>query len=96
MNNLGCVFCYQQEKYDRPHDKGVQLFWCSNCIQKLLVMSQEQLRRAYDLAVEKGYLEKANSLEQLLDEVNHVGKTDKTRPNLVRERPMRKAQFARY
>ena len=96
MNNLGCVFCYQQEKYDRPYDKEVQFLWCSNCIQKLLVMSQEQLRRAYDLAVEKGYLEKANSLEQLMKEEGYVRETEKTRPDLVRKRPMRKAQFARY
>ena len=96
MNNLGCVFCHQQEKYNRPHDKEVSSFCCSICVQKLLVMSQGQLQQAYNLAVEKGCPEKASLLEQLIEEEEHVQETGKTRPNLVRERPMRKAQFARY
>ena len=93
---MDCVFCHQQEKYARAHDKEVHFFCCSNCIQKLLVMSQGQLQQAYNLAVEKGHLEKASLLEQLIEEEEHVQETGKARPNMVRERPLRKARSARH
>ena len=73
-----CVFCGRSEGYI-----------CASCIEKVLSMNDDQLKRAHALAVEKGYEAKAEILSQLLEEEENVPKTGKVRPNMVRERPVR-------
>lgn len=93
---MDCVFCHQQEKHNCPHDKEVSSFVCSRCVQKFLLMSQEQIKGAYNLAVEKGYLEKASWLKRFIDDEEYYAETKEDGRDLVRKRPMRKARSARH
>ena len=93
---MDCVFCHQQEKDARPHDKEVNSFVCSNCIQKFLLMSQVQIKKAYNLAIEKGYPEKAFWLEKFIDEEEYYGEAKEAGRDLGRRRPLRKAQTSRH
>jgi hypothetical protein len=78
--NQSCIFCSSKEGYI-----------CSNCIQKLLLIDREKLKKAYDLAVQKGFIDRAQVIQKLLEseEVEYVPKTSKGRRNLVRERFVR-------
>ena len=99
-----CIFCLREElsrcdgKLRRYKlQKGVTSLVCSACIQIFLQMPQDKLIEARRLAIEKGYLDKASWLESFIDkEKVNVRETGKTRPNLVRERLMRKARPSRY
>jgi len=57
-----CVFCGSHEGYI-----------CAACVQKILLMTEDQLRQAYALAVEKGYTEKAEILESYMEEIFDEG-----------------------
>lgn len=63
---MDCIFCHQHEKHARPHDKEVNSFVCSECIQKFLIISQEQIEKAYNLAVKKEYPEKKFWLKKFI------------------------------
>ena len=65
---------------------------------RLLQLSQDSVIEAYNLAIEKGYLEKASWLETFIDEEDmfYATETRETRPNLVREKTMRLARPSRH
>ena len=50
-----CVFCCSNEGYI-----------CSKCIQKLLAMPEQKLEEAFTLAMERGLLQKAEVIGQLI------------------------------
>ena len=53
---MSCVFCHKDEGHV-----------CSNCVQKLLAMPDEETEEAFTLAMEKGFLQKAEAIGQLID-----------------------------
>jgi len=55
----GCAFCHSNEGHI-----------CSSCVQKVLLMNEEQLKRAHALAVEKGCTEKAEILGAYMEEIH--------------------------
>ena len=57
-----CKFCYQ----DEPSCDSEKLILCSRCFQVVARSSQEQIKRAHELAVAKGYSEKARILEKFI------------------------------
>ena len=90
---MPCLFCGSQEKNYKP-DKD---FICSRCVQLLLGADQNDLRKAHAKAIEKGYPGKAKAIESFLieDEYN-VRKTEKSKRNLERERPMPAVRPSRH
>jgi len=80
-----CVFCHSPEGWV-----------CSVCVQKLLLMGEDKLKKAYALALEKGFAEKAAVIEKLIDkeEEFYVPQTGKARTDMVRERPVRQTRLA--
>ena len=91
---MGCLFCSGQG----PNYKlGPNVdFICSSCVQQLLSASQEDLKRAYTKAIEKGYQNKAKAIESFLDEERHYGKTENSKRNMERKRPVRKVRPSRH
>ena len=73
---MQCVFCYREE---RRADKEAGAVVCSNCIQKLLQASDEQINKAYHEALELGFTEKAEALESLTDDIEG-GQHEQRRP----------------
>jgi len=94
MNTALCLFCNHQES-NYKLVSGVD-FVCSNCVQLLLGASQEDLKRAHTKAIDKGYMEKAKAIESFLDEEEYYGKTENTKPNLERTRPLPAVRPSRH
>ena len=61
---MNCLFCNNQERNYKP-DPHVD-FICGGCVVLLADASQEDLKKAHTLAIEKGYLNKANAIESFL------------------------------
>jgi hypothetical protein len=80
-----CVLCY-----------GGERDVCSSCVQSLLALSQEELKRAHTLALERGFIEKARAISMAIEEDEYVSEAGKTRSNMVRERPVRTSRPAHY
>ena len=59
-----CLFCNGLEIKYKP-ETGID-FICSRCVQMLLAADQEELKRAYDKAIDKGYTNKASAIESFL------------------------------
>jgi hypothetical protein len=92
---MGCLFCGNLEK-NYKSDPGND-FICSRCVQMLTSADQAELKRAYNKAIEKGYLNKAKAIESfLIPEGFNVRETQKSKRNMVRKRPLRKTRLARY
>ena len=64
MNTGLCLFCNNPEPNYKP-DMNAD-FICSRCVQMLLAADQEELKRAYDKAIDKGYTNKASAIESFL------------------------------
>lgn len=59
-----CLFCNKPEKSYRP---GPDIeFICGTCVQSLLHADQEDLKRAYKKALDKGCLRNASALKTFL------------------------------
>jgi len=86
---MNCLFCGKQEKNYIP-DRHVD-FICGGCVLLLADASQKDLKKAHTLAIEKGYLNKANSIESfLMPEGKHANRPTKSiERNLNRERTAR-------
>jgi len=65
-----CLFC-SREEYEAPRETD---YICSGCVQTLLSISQDKLRRGRALAVEKGYPHKAAAMESFLIPEGQNGK----------------------
>ena len=63
---MNCLFC-GMERDSKKIDSGARAYICSNCVQTLVNLSQEQLRKAYELATEKGYENKAKAIESFME-----------------------------
>jgi hypothetical protein len=87
MNMKLCLFCNEQV-YKTDAD-----YICGSCVQLLLNADQADLERAYKNAIDKGYSNKARAIESFFipEEIN-VRKTQKSKRNMVRKRPLRKAR----
>ena len=92
---MGCLFCNGQVPNYKP---GPDVdFICSRCVQLLLSLSRDELRKAHAKAIEKRYPGKARAIESFLieDEYN-VRKTEKFKRDLERARPLRKVRPSRH
>ena len=78
-----CVLCHTAQGYV-----------CSSCVQRPLALSQDQLKQAYRLALERGFTEKAKAILMAIEEEEYVSEAGKTRPDMVRERPVRTSRPA--
>ena len=88
-----CLFCAGIEKnYKHGTD-----FICSRCVQILLAADQDKLKRAYQKAMDKGYINKAHAIASFLygGTFDHERKAKKFERNLVRKRPVRTARPSR-
>ena len=75
------------------HPEGVKAIICSNCTQRILSSTQEQIKDAYEIALNAGELGKAKELESFLGEKErNVGETEKPKRNLIRKGPVRMAR----
>ncbi len=91
---MGCLFCNGQEPNYKP---GSDVdFICGSCVQLWLGADQDDLRKAHAKAIEKGYPRKAKAIESFLHESKYYGKTEKSKRNLARERPLRTVRPSRH
>ena len=90
-----CLFCNGAEKDYKP---GPDVdFICGACVQLLLRAEQEDLKRAYIKALDKGYLSKAKAIETFItEEITIERKTPKSKRNMERERPLRTVRLAHH
>ena len=88
---MNCLFCDGTEKNYKPA-KGID-YICSNCVLLLTEANQDNLKRAYVKAMEKGFKNKVTALKSFIieDEINER-KTKNSKRNLERARPLRKAR----
>ena len=86
---MRCLFCNLPEAKYKP-DPQVD-FICGSCVILLADARQEDLQKAHTLAIEKGYLNKANAIESfLIPEGKHANRPTKSiERNLNRERTAR-------
>ena len=91
---MNCLFCDCMEKNYKPA-KGID-YICSSCVLLLADANQDDLKRAYVKAVEKGFKNKASALESFIieDEINER-KTKKSKRNLERKRSGRSSRSTR-
>ena len=61
---MSCLFCNLPEPNYKP-ESHID-FICGRCVILLADASQEDLKKAHTLAIEKGYLNKANAIESFL------------------------------
>jgi len=77
------------------HPQDVKGVICSFCFQIILASTQEQIKRAYQKALNAGLIDKAKALETFLEEeITEYGETKKPSRNLGRIRALRKAGLA--
>ena len=90
-----CLFCNNPElKYEPGKDIK---FVCSSCVLLLEGANQDDLKRAYVKAMEKGFENKATALKSFFieDEI-HERKTKISKRDMERTRPLRKARPSRH
>ncbi len=98
---MNCCLCQQEElafnfftgkrQVVKPPE-GTKKMICSRCVQILLAASEERLRKAYQMALEKDFLDKAEAIkfffkgrrDEYVPEANHP------RSCLARRRTMRR------
>ena len=92
---MNCLFCCDPDTDDKPKP-GKDLI-CPLCVRMLLAADQEDLKRAYGKAIERGYSRKAKAIESFLfeGEITDERETKSIRRNMVRERPMREVRPSR-
>ena len=85
---MGCLLCNAIEPNLNPNADTYYI--CSKCVQILLVADQEDLRKAYAQAIEKGYSNKARAIESfLIPEETNARETKKPKRGIIRKKPMR-------
>ena len=72
---MPCKLCYR----DEPRCDPERLILCGLCVQVLLHSTQEQIRADHKLAIEEGYLEKAEALSRFIKVGDYSGKQINTR-----------------
>jgi len=72
------------------HCEDVKGIACSWCIQVLLASTQEQIKEAYQKALNISLIDKAKALENFLEEEEQDDReTKKSKRNLIRKGPLR-------
>ena len=61
---MNCLFCNGQEKNYKPEPNTDYI--CGSCVQLLFKADQDDLQKAQKKALEKGYLNKARTIESFL------------------------------
>lgn len=96
MNCLLCTLSETQFDINRgkriavKHPQDVTGLVCSSCMQVLVTSSQEKIRKAYQVALDKGMLDKTQVLATFLEEEEQYDrKTKKSKRNFIREGPLR-------
>ena len=85
---MECLFCSDFEKKYKPESGND--FICSQCVQLMLGAEQEDLKQAYDKAIEKGFPLKARAIESfLIPEEFNVRETKKSQRGFIRKKPVR-------
>ena len=92
---MTCQFCGAERDREKVDGKA-KAYICSACVQTLMNLSQEQLKKAHALAVDRGYENKARVIESFLEVQIYGTKTKDTKRNMVRTRPSRTARPSRY
>ena len=89
-----CLFCNEPEKNYKPGPDIDSI--CSRCVTLLAGAEQDDFKKVHAKAIEKGFKDKASALKSFIieDEYN-VRKTKKSKRNLERKRPVRKARPSR-
>lgn len=82
---MHCLFCFQIE----PHSEDAREYVCSTCTQLFLAQAQEKLKAAYQLALDKGMVNKARGIQIFIGEEENVPETNEIRKRLLGERPVR-------
>ena len=81
-----CMFCGIRSESDVEHV-------CGNCVQLLLAVDQEDLKRAHQKALDKGYESKADAIKSFLIMEETDGKRSKRVSNRKRtDRPVRRKE----
>ena len=75
---MGCVFCHRDERTYKPA-KDVEYFICGTCTRRLVNADQDVIKHGYQLAIEKGYQDKAEALESFIEGENIGEQTNKRR-----------------
>jgi pyrrolidone-carboxylate peptidase len=86
-----CSFCNTETDAEKV-DKTAGSYICSHCFQLLLNETQENLSKAYALAIAKGYHDKAKAIQSFLEEKINDRKTENTERDMVRKRLSRSAR----
>lgn len=89
---MNCIFC-SLETYKPSPD--ALTFICGDCTQLLQGQSQEKLKAAYALALEKGQDKKAEALLMFIEEEEDVRKTKDTKRDTIRREALRMVKLAR-
>ena len=61
-----CVFCGTDEGEKIIRKDDIKWYVCGSCSQKLMGLPYEKIKKAYDLAVEKGLETKATALKSFM------------------------------
>ena len=95
MTYYSCLFCNNSE-LNYKTDKGID-YVCSSCVLLLSDANQEDLKRAYVKAMEKGFENKASALKSFIieDEI-HERKTKISKRDMERARSLRKVRPSRH
>ena len=89
MTKISCLFCNLPEPNYKP-ESHID-FICGGCVILLADADQENLKKAHTLAIEKGYLNKANAIESFIIPEGKHGK----RPSKSVKRDFNRKRIAR-
>ena len=98
---MRCQLCSGEEIQFNPstnefvhskHPKDVTSIICSDSLQLLISSNQDQIKVAYQSALDKGFIDKAKALQTFIEEIDY-GETQNTQRNMVRERIVRKVKL---
>ncbi len=91
-----CSLCNTERDVEKVEETA-GAYICASCVQLLLNESQENLQKAYALAIEKGYQDKARAIQSFMMEVNTNDRDAKdNKRSLERKRPGREVRLTRY
>ena len=101
---LTCCLCGEMERlfnfFTCRHQaakppEGTRKIICSSCVQKLLAATQEKLQKAYQLALDKKFQDKADAIEFFFkEEQEYVPEARKPGTRVARKRTLRSVKSA--
>lgn len=86
---MECVFCHRDVNVE---DDAIGVI-CANCIQVLINSSQDKIKVAYQKAINEGFMDKAQAMENYLEEENtYVRETKINKQHFIRKSIVRMAR----